>query len=65
MSNIKELLLEFACDGLVCIVFYIIGMIILNDIGDEFTYVTGFIMGMLSAVLFISVTMLLKFVDGN
>ncbi len=65
MPNIKELLLEFACDGLVCIVFYIIGMIILNDIGDEFTYVTGFIMGMLSAVLFISVTMLLKFVDGN
>ena len=62
MPTIKSIMLEFACDGLVCIIFYILGMIILSLIGDEYLYVTGFIMGLISAVVFITITMLLKLI---
>ena len=59
---LKSRILELTCDSLVCIIFYVIGLLIHNVVGDKYLYFIGFIMGLISAVLFITIGILLKLI---
>lgn len=64
MPTLKSIVLEFLCDAIVCIIFYSLGIAICYVIGNEFSYTVGFIMGLTSAVLFITVIVVSKLMKG-